>query len=57
MRVKILCQPHEVNDALVAAAAGFVLHAVEGIRSTGNAGRPGEVAVSVRVEIRREVQS
>lgn len=53
MRIKILCLPSEVNDALVAAAAGFVVHALEGIRSTRNAARPDEVAVTARVEIRR----
>lgn len=52
MRIKIFCRPAQVNDALVAAAAGFVLHKVEGIRSTGNAARPDEVAVTIKAEIR-----
>ena len=53
MRIKIYCAPGEVNDAILAAAAGFVVHGLEGIRSTRNAARPDEVAVTARVEIRR----
>lgn len=53
MRIKIVCLPEQVNDALVAAAAGFVLHGVDKIRATRNAAAPGEVSVTARVEIRR----
>lgn len=53
MKIRIYCEPSQVNDALVAASAGFRLDRVEQIRATRNAARPGEVSVTVRAEIRR----
>jgi hypothetical protein len=58
MRIKLYLQPTEkLADHVAALELGYEVAFVGEPRRTGNAGQPGEVAVSVRAALRRRAES
>jgi len=57
MRIKIYCTREQIADAVLATSFGWAIHSIGRAVPTGNAGRPGEVVVSMRAEIRAAVTS
>lgn len=51
MRIKLLCQPREVDRAVAKVRAEFAVASVGRPIRTGNAGQPGEVAVTIRAAL------